>query len=81
MEASWGGEQCLNDLVVSRERLFVDSPINNGIFLADRVCSRACVERIVGMHEEAKERGVKVNDQEAMMTLMKNGTCRVRRGE
>mmetsp|Transcript_23430 Transcript_23430/g.62933 ORF Transcript_23430/g.62933 Transcript_23430/m.62933 type:complete len:381 (+) Transcript_23430:270-1412(+) len=74
-----GHGSCFKDLMVSGERIGVDSPINAGIFLAHRTCSRECVKGIVDMHEHAKANSFKMNNQEAIVHLMKNDTCKVAR--
>ena len=50
-----------------------------GIFLAHRVCSRVCLSAITAVHEHAKMREVKMNNQEVIIQLMRNNTCRVER--
>lgn len=68
---------CKTHLMVPRERMGVKSPLNTGIFCSHQICSEPCLREAMAVHKRSKIRGLKVNDQNALVALWRNKSCRI----
>ena len=73
-----GAGRCRAHLVVAAERWGVKSPLNTGIFISHRRCSRPCTAAVLEGHESHSLAGIKANDQRVIVELWRNGTCAIK---
>ena len=76
-------DECGVHLFASAERIGIPSPLNTGIFLAHRICSKECLQAAIDIHEHATKGDVEwdYNDQNAIVHLWQDGsgTCKIKK--